>query len=123
MSAHLLDPAPLVALCRRALDAADLADVAVITDGTLALSYTDPGVVFISPPTIEFTTFALTDTTFELDVIQGTTQNLSLAQARIAEIIVALSDGGVNLATAKPATWNGAMGQTHPAYTLTLNPE
>ena len=62
------------------------------------------------------------DTTWTLDVIQGTTLNLDEARSFIGDVIGALHAGGLALDQARPASWRTAQGTEIPAYTLTLNP-
>lgn len=119
----LLDNTRIVSLVRAALDNADLEEVGVTDDATQVGPLSGPGVVYVNPPTLTFENFDdEIDTTWKLDVLQGTTMNLDLAKEFIGSVIHALHTGGVNIATAAPATWRTAQRVEIPAYTLTLNP-
>lgn len=119
----LLDNSAIITLVRAALDNAGLDEVGVTDDATQVGPLSGLGVVYVNPPTLEFENFDdEIDTTWKLDVIQGTAMNLDLAKTFIGKAIHALHSAGINIATATPATWHTAQAVAIPAYTLTLNP-
>lgn len=97
--------------------------VGVTDDATHVGPLSGPGVVFVNPPELAFPNYGDdVDTTWTLDVIQGTTLNLDAARSFIGDVIGALHAGGINIDQARPVSWRTAQGAEIPAYTLTLNP-
>jgi len=103
------------------LAAAELAKVTVTLNPLDIPSGSRHGVIVISPPDLEFPTFAHTDADYELSVIAGPADNLFAAWHRLDEIVEALRVGELDMKSARGDMFAPKTGQPLPGYTITLN--
>lgn len=98
----------------------DLVDT-VTLDGAGIKSSTRAAVV-IFPPEVNYTTFDAADLVWSFAVVAGPADRPLIAWGVLDMIVTRLEESGLNLATAKPATFGLAGAGTLPAYEITLNP-
>lgn len=76
-------------------------------------------VVVVQPPKIEFSTFTITDLTWDVYVVSGPTDDAVEAWRRTDAVIDAMELGYMPLDRGEPANFQ-ARGAAYPAYILTL---
>lgn len=76
-------------------------------------------VVVVQPPKIEFSTFTITDLTWDVYVVSGPTDDAVEAWRRTDDVIDAMELGRLPLDRGEPANFQG-QNATYPAYILTL---
>lgn len=111
----------LVAEVRAALDAAELTAATVTLNAGEIPSGARHGIIVVSPPKLDFTSWGDPAAEFELHAIAGPPDNYLAAWAVLDQLIQALVDGGVNLRSGEPGGYAAPGGATLPAYTLTVN--
>lgn len=98
----------------------DLVDL-VTLDGAGVKAQTRAAVVIFAPK-ITFPTFGERDTIFRFVATAGPPDRPFVAWEQLDRILGALEAGGLNLASAEPATFDLAGAGRLPAYEITLNP-
>lgn len=104
------------------LTTAGLTKVTVTIDENKVLSGARHGVVIVLPPDLTFEPpYGDVQAAYELLIVAGPHDNYLVAWDRIDNIIQAFVQADVNLAEAKPATYEPLNGDPLNAYTVTLN--
>lgn len=115
------------ALCtqiRTACDLASLPHVIVTTDPLEASAGYTHGIVVIVPPKLDFTSWNETVETWTLHVGAGPWDNVIGAWDVIEDIIQAMRDASINLASGEPTPLLIAPGEpAMPGYVLELEPD
>lgn len=107
---------------REVLDAQGLPDATATIDARDIPSGARHGIVVISPPDLEFTTYTQTSADTELSVIAGPADNLLAAWKTLDAILEALRRGGIPMLTARGDMFRQHHGEPLPGYTVRLTP-
>ncbi|MDF2826870.1 MAG: hypothetical protein K0R01_153 [Mycobacterium sp.] len=107
---------------REVLDAQNLPDVAATIDARDIPSGARHGIVVISPPDLEFTTYTQTSADTELSVVAGPADNLLAAWRKLDAILEALRLGGIPMLSARGDLFRQHHGDPLPGYTVRMSP-
>lgn len=102
----------------RAALPADLAGVVVTFNGTEVPQGAPDGAVIVLPPRLAFPTYHQVETTWEVCVTAGPTDNHIVSWSRVDAIIAAIAPS-LDFTDAEPTSFQPTAGPTLPAYVLT----
>lgn len=78
--------------------------------------------LLVNPPEIAFISYTITEYTWTLHLIAGTPATQAESYDQFAPVFDRFQAGGLNLKTARPATWQLAGAGAVACYEITLNP-
>ena len=108
--------------CEAALEAAGLDQVHVTAEASEIESAARHGVLVFPPPELNFTTYDMYEARWEVIALAGPADNLEHAWRTLDEIIEALFQANLNLATATPDSFTVKGTTALPGYSITFNP-
>jgi hypothetical protein len=107
---------------REILDTQGLPKARATIDAREIPSGSRHGIVVISPPDLEFTTYEQTGADYELSLVAGPADNLLAAWETLDTILEALRAGGIEMLTARGDLFRQHAGEPLPGYTIRLAP-